>query len=141
MERMHSLGFVSLFRSHAQALAHVNAFDHQHPLLRLDLPGRLDFVAFRIDFDLTRLQRAGKRAGQSPARRRHHIVERGRIRGVILGPDPIVLRHLRVHPEDDRLGLGRHVREPLRPTEPLNPHPGDIRHLAHRAKLTGPVSV
>jgi hypothetical protein len=115
---MHARGLVSLFRSHAQAIAHVNAF--------------------RIDGDLTRLQRAGERAGQSAAGCRHHVVERGRVGRVVLRPDPIVLRHLRVHPEDNRLGLGRHVREALRPAESLNPHAGDIRHLAHGASLPAP---
>jgi hypothetical protein len=102
-----ALGLVSPFRSDGESIAHVDAFDQQHPVLGLNLPHRLDFVAFRIDFDVTRLQRAGEGAGQSPPCCRHHVVERGRVRWVILRAHAIVLGNLGVNAENHRLALGR----------------------------------
>jgi hypothetical protein len=60
---MDALDLVSPFRGDGESIAHTDAFDQQHPVLGLDFPYRLDFVAFRIDFDVTRLQRAGEGAG------------------------------------------------------------------------------
>jgi hypothetical protein len=104
---MYPLDLVSPFRSHAQSIAHADALDDQHPILSLDLPDRLHFVPLRIDFNLTRLQRAGKGAGQSPPSCRHHIVERGRVRWIVLGAHAIVLGNLGVNTENHRLALGR----------------------------------
>jgi hypothetical protein len=104
---MDALDLVSPLRSDGDPVPHVDAFDQQHPVLDLDLPHRLDFVAFRIDFDLTRLQRAGEGAGQSPPGCRHHVVERGRVRWVILGAHAIVFGDVGVNPESHRLALGR----------------------------------
>jgi hypothetical protein len=102
-----ALGLVSPFRSDGESIAHVDAFDDQHAVLGLDLAHRLDFVALRIDFDLARLQRAGKGAGQSPPGCRHHVVERGRVGWVIVAADAIVFGDLGVNPESDRLTLSR----------------------------------
>jgi hypothetical protein len=104
---VHALHFLAQFWSDGKSIPYVDAFDQQHPVLGLDLPYRLDFVPLRIDFDLTRLQRAGKGAGQSAPGCRHHVVERGRVRWVILGAHAIVLGNLRVNPESHRLTLGR----------------------------------
>jgi hypothetical protein len=104
---MDAVGLVSPFRSDGESIAHVDALDHQHPVLRLDLPCRLDFVPVRIDFDLARLQRAGEGARESPPGGRHHVVERGRVRWVIVGAHAIVLGNLGVNPERHRLMLGR----------------------------------
>ena len=104
---MHPLDLASPFRGHPQSIAHVDAFDDQHPVLGLDLPYRLHFVALGIDLDLTRLQRAGKGAGQSPPSGRHHVVEGGGVRRVILGAHAIVLGHLGVNAKHHRLTLGR----------------------------------
>jgi hypothetical protein len=104
---MDALSVVLAFRSDGQSIPHVNALDYQHPILGLDLPYRLDFVSLRIDVDLTRLQRAGKRARQSPSSCRNDVVERGRVRRVVLGPHSIVLGNLGMNPENHRLTLGR----------------------------------
>jgi hypothetical protein len=104
-------------------------------ILGLDLADGLDVVAPRIDFDLTRLQRAGKRAGQSAAGCGDYVVERGRVRRVAVGIDAVVLGDLGVHAESDRLGLGGQVGESLRPAEPLDPDPGDVGHVAHASEL------
>jgi hypothetical protein len=80
----------------------------------------------RIDFDVTRFQRAGEGAGQSAARSRHHVVERRRVRWVLLGTDAVMLGDLGVNPERDRLLLGREIRQALRSAEPLDAH---ARHI------------
>jgi hypothetical protein len=104
---MDALGLVSPFRGDGESIAHVDALDQQDPVLCLDLPRRLDFVPLRIDFDLARLQRAGEGARESPPGCRHHVVERGRVRWVILRAHPIVLGNLGMNPERHRLMLGR----------------------------------
>ena len=104
----------------------MDALDDEHPILDLDLADRLDLVALRIDFDLTRFQRAGEGAGQSAAGRGHDVVERGCVRRVRFRIDPIMLGDLRVDAEHHRLLLSRQVCEPLRSAEPFDPHSGDV---------------
>jgi hypothetical protein len=113
----------------------VDALDHEHAILGLDLADGPDVVAVRIDFDLTRLQRAGKRAGQSAASCGDNVVERDRVGRVAVGIDAVVLGDLGVHAERDRLALGGQVGEPLRPAESLDPHPGDVGDLAQGGEL------
>ena len=102
---MDAFGLLSLFWSDGESVAHVDAFDQQHPVLGLDLAQCLDFVPLRIDFDLTRFQRAGEGAGQSPARRGDDVVQRRRVRFEDVGRHLVVLRHRPVHPEEDRFLL------------------------------------
>jgi hypothetical protein len=99
---------------------------HEHAPHIRDLADRLDLVALRIDLDLTRFQRAGEGAGQSPTGGGHDVIERRRMRRVLLGPDAIVLGDLGVHPECHRLGFGWQIRQPLRTSQPLDPHTRDI---------------
>jgi hypothetical protein len=104
---MDAFGLLSLFWSNGESVAHVDAFDQQHPVLGLDLAYSLNFVPLRIDVDLTRFQRAGEGAGQSAPGCRHHVVECGRVWRVILGAHAIVLGDLGVNPESHGLTLGR----------------------------------
>ena len=104
---MHAPGLVPPLRGHAQSIVHADALDDQHPVLGLDLACRLDFVALRVDVDVTRLQRACEGAGQSPPGGSHDVVERGRVRWVVLGAHTVVLGHLGVNAERHRLALGR----------------------------------
>jgi hypothetical protein len=101
---------------HRQPVVDADAPDHEHLLLEHHLADRLDLVALPIDIDVTRFQRAGEGAGQSAAGGGHHVVKRGRVRGVLVGTDAVVLRDLGMDPERHRLVFGRQVREPLRPT-------------------------
>ena len=100
-----------------------DSLDHKNVVLGLYLADSLDLEPFAIDLDLTRLQRAGERAGQSPSGGSHHVIECRGVRRILLGTHSIVLSHLRVHPEDNRLRLGRDVREPLRAAQPFDPDP------------------
>jgi hypothetical protein len=91
---MHPLGLLALFLGDRKPVADVNALDHQNTIVGFDLPDRLDVVAVGIDFDLTRLQRAGERARQSAAGSCHDVIERGRMGRVVLGSDAVMLGDL-----------------------------------------------
>ena len=122
MEAMHALGIRPAILRHPEAVANCDAADHQHLVVELDLTDRLDVVALRIDFDLTRLQRAGEGAGQSATGRGDHVIERRGVRRVLLRIHAVVLGDLGVHSEEHGLGLGGQIGEPLRAAEPLDPH-------------------
>jgi len=79
------------------------------------LADRLNLIALRVDFDLTRFQRAGKSARQSAAGRGDHVVKRRGVGRILLSRDAVVLGHLGVHTKGHRLLLGGKVRKPLRP--------------------------
>ena len=113
-----------------------DALDDQHPILGFDLADRLNLVALRIDLDLTRLQRAGERAGQSPSGGSHHVIECRSVRRILLGTHAIVVSHLRVHTEENRFRLGRQVREPLRAAQPFDPNPRYVRDLTHHTNTS-----
>jgi hypothetical protein len=134
MNVVHSLGFGSSFLGDCESIVDSDPLDHEHPVVGLDLPGRLNLVALRIDLDLTRLQRACKRAGQSATGRRNDIVKRRRVRRVLGWIDPVVLGYLGVNPERDGSLLCRKVRKPLGPAEPLDPDSRDIGDFSHRAR-------
>ncbi len=59
-----------------QPIVDPDSLDDQDAVLGLDLPDRFDLVAPWINFDLTRLQRAGERARQSATGRSDHISRR-----------------------------------------------------------------
>lgn len=103
---MDALGFGSSVGRDGKAIRHADALDHQNLVIEHDVADGFDLVALRIDFDLTRLQRAGKGAGQSAAGSRHNVVERRGTRREVLRVDAVVLGHRGVHSEHDRLGLG-----------------------------------
>ena len=132
---MHPLSFLAAFLGDRKPVAHVDAFDDQHAVLSLDLPNGLHLVALGIDLDLTRLQRAGEGASQSAAGCGHYVVQCGGVGWVLLGPDAVVLGHLRVHAEHDRRLLGGQKGKPLRATKTLNPHARNVRDAAHDAEL------
>jgi hypothetical protein len=94
--------------------------DHQHAVLDLDLAPALDVVGVPLDFDLTRLQRAGKGARQSADGRGHHVVEGGRLRRSLLGINAVVLGHFGMNPEAYRPVGGGNVGQPPWSAEPLD---------------------
>jgi hypothetical protein len=110
VERMHPLYVLAPVRRHGDPIMDPDALDNQHAILGLDLADRLDLVALRIDLDLTRLQRAGERARQSPSGGSHHVIECRGVRWILVRTHPVVLSHLGMHAEYDRLRLGREVR-------------------------------
>ena len=104
---MHALGILPPVFGHAEAVVDGDSLDQQHVVLGLDLTNRLYLEPVPVDFDLTRFQRAGKGAGQSAAGRGYHVVERRRVRWVLVRRDVVMLGHLRVDTEHDRHLLGR----------------------------------
>jgi hypothetical protein len=123
---VHAFGVRATVLRHRQPVAHRDALQHEHAVAVEHLAGRLDLETLGIDVDLTRLQRAGERAGQSPAGRRYHIVQRGRARGELVGRDAVVLGDLCVDAEGDRFGLGGQVGQALWPAEALDANSGYV---------------
>jgi len=119
-----------------QVVDDVDALDHDHPVVcGLDLTGRLTDQSAFMCGDLTRLQRASKRAGQSAGSGGDHIVEcRGAFR---LTPwcDAVVLGHAGVHSEHHRFLNGGDLGASERAADPLDPHVRrvyDFTHGQHR---------
>ena len=94
MEAVHALDLLAPVLRHGKAIAHGDPLDDEHAVAVEDLADGLDLVSLRIDFDLTRLQRATQRTGESTCCRRDHVIERRRVRREVVGPDPVVLGDL-----------------------------------------------
>ena len=74
--------------------------DHQHLVLGLYLSHGVGVEALPVEGNLTRCQRAGKGAEQSAAGRRNQVVERRRVRLLVLGRDAVVLSDPAMHPKN-----------------------------------------
>ncbi len=123
MEAVNALHLVAaVLRDAGQAVVDGDPPDHQDVVLVKDIPDRLNLVGVMLDFDLTRLQRAGERAGQSPPGGRHDVVERRRVRWEVRRGDAVVLGHLGMDAECDRLLLGGQIGQALWTAEPLDAH-------------------
>jgi hypothetical protein len=105
-----------------ESVVHRDSFQHEHAIAVEHLADGVDLVSLGLDFDLTRFQRAGERAGQSAGRGGDHVVERRRVRRELVRRDPVMVGNLGVHTEHDGLLLRRQVREALRPSEALDLH-------------------
>jgi hypothetical protein len=104
---VHAFGVGSPFLRDSDAIIDPDPFDHQDAVVGFDLPDRLDLVALRIDVDLTRFQRAGERARQSPPGRRDDVVERRCVRWILRRIDAVMVGYFGVNPERDRVLLRR----------------------------------
>ena len=111
-----------------------DALDDEHLFLEHHLADCLDLIALRIDIDVARFQRAGEGAGQSAASGSHHVVQRRCVRGVLVGADAVVLSDLGMNAKRHRLMFGWQVREPLRATQPLDPHTGHVCGLGRHGR-------
>jgi hypothetical protein len=80
VEAVDALGLGAPVRGYGESVPDGDALDHQHAVVRLDLADCLDLEPLALNLDLTRFQRAGESAGQSPAGRGDDIVERGGVR-------------------------------------------------------------
>jgi len=132
---VHSLDVGAPVLGDGEAVIDPDPLDHEDAVFGLDLAGGLDLVALGIDVDVTRLQRAGKRTGQSPTGRSDDVVERRGVRRIPLRIDAVVLGHLRVDPESDGALLGGQVGEPLGAAEPLNPDLRGVGEVSHRLAI------
>jgi hypothetical protein len=91
----------------AQPIGHGDALDDGCLVLEDDLADRLDVEVISLDLDVTRFQRAGKGARQSPTRRRDHVVKRGGTRREVVGSDAVLLGHLGMDAEVRRTVTSR----------------------------------
>jgi hypothetical protein len=128
---LHALGVRATVLRDGKPVVDGDALEDQDAVAVEHLTGRLDLETLGIDFDLTRFQRAGERAGQSPAGRRDHIVQRGRARREAVRWHAVVLGHLGVDAERDRLVLGGEIGKALGSAEALDADAGDVGRLGH----------
>jgi hypothetical protein len=91
---VHAFGVRPPFLRDGEAIIDPDPLDHEDAVVGFDLPDRFDLVALRIDLDLTRFQRAGKGARQSPAGCRDYVVERRCMRRILRRFDAVVLSYL-----------------------------------------------
>jgi hypothetical protein len=87
---------VFLLRSEMEG--NFDALNHEYLTLSLYLADRIGVET--LEGNLTRCQRAGKGAEQSAAGRRNQVVERRRVRLLVLGRDAIVLSDPAMHPKN-----------------------------------------
>ena len=113
----------------------VDSFDHEHAVLGLDFADRLCGQSSFSGGNLTRLQRASKRAGQSPGGGSDHVVERGRMCRFAAAGNAEVVGDLVVNAEQDRLILGRQQRASPRAPHAFDSHSGVVAALARHAAI------
>jgi hypothetical protein len=101
----------------------LDPLDHQNLALSLYLTNGVGVEAVFVEGNLTRRQRAGKGAEQSAAGRRYQIIQRRRVRLLLIGRDAVVLCHLAVDPEEHRLLLARYQCPPDLSLHQLYLHP------------------
>ena len=106
MYLMHALHGLARGFGRVERVHHVDAPEHEHPVLELDLTDGLTGEPPVTGTDLARLQRAPEGADESAGRRRHDVVDGGgmRVRYVL---NAVVGRDGAVRAEHHRLGLGR----------------------------------
>jgi hypothetical protein len=71
-----------------------------HLVLGLYLPHGVGVEALPVEGNMARCQRAGKGAEQSAAGCRNQVVERRRVRLLVLGRDAVVLSDPAMHPKN-----------------------------------------
>ena len=88
---------------HAQRVLHVDALDHEHAVLVLDLAASLARQPAFARIDATRFQRAPERPRESAGRRSDDVIERRRPLRVAAARDAVMVGDLVVDAEEDRL--------------------------------------
>jgi hypothetical protein len=132
VERVGPLGGLALVvRAAGQPITDMDALDDQDLVLH-------DYHAFSLcaqlalaRIDPARLQRASKRSRESTGGSRHHIVERGGVLGILAEGGPIVLAHLVMGAEQDRVGSRREKGLANGSALPNDPNLGDVFGLVH----------
>ena len=84
-----------------------NPLNDQNLVLGFYLSNGLGIETSRIEGNLTRRQRAGEGAQQSPAGRRDQVVQRTGVGLLHIGGDAVMFGDLAVDPKEDRLVFGR----------------------------------
>jgi hypothetical protein len=113
----------------------MNALYYQHIAIFLNFAFALRSQKTFTCWNLTRLQRAAKGAGQSTRRRRNDVIQCRGVRLVDIGVHAIMLGHLRMNPKPDWLTLHGQVRATARPFHPFNADIRCINNVAHKNLL------
>lgn len=111
-----------VLRAVAQHISDPDPPDDEDVLLEHHIAFREGLQASLARVDPARLQRATEGAGESASSGRHHVVECGGALGKLAWGRPVVLTHLVVRAEDDRVLLGRQV---CLADGPAGPHDSD----------------
>ncbi len=118
-------------RAACQRVADPNPLDDEHAILDLDVTFGIRPQVALPSFDPARLQRATQGAGQSTGRRRHDVVERGRVRLEGARRRSVMFGHLVVDAEADRIVLCRKIGTAKRSLDPLDSYAGHVTHVTH----------
>ena len=94
-----------IFGAAGERVAHPDPLDHQHLVLEVDVAFGLGAQLPLACVDPARLQRATQGARESTGGRRDDVVEGRGVVGVLAGRGAVVLAHLVVGAEENRLGL------------------------------------
>ena len=130
MKAVHAFHRSGVQRTRLQAVVDVHSADHEHPvILLLDLSANLRGQPAVARIYPARLQRAAKGSYESPAGRRHHIVEG--CRDLTLGIGSVVFPDRAVHPESHRTLVGWKPSVAVRPLKALDADVGDIDGFVH----------
>lgn len=118
-------------RIELESVDDVDALDDEDAVLVLDLAPRLGVEPALAGRDVTRLQRASKRPGQSAGGGGDDVVERGRALGFAAARDPVVVSDFVVDAEPDRLRRAGQLRPAQRSLQPFDLDTTGVDDLAH----------
>ena len=125
----HTLDGLAVLLGYGQAEGYVDALDHEHLTLELYLSNSLGGEPGILQRHLTRSQRAGKGAEQSAARGGDHVVQGRRVRLLLVRRYSIVLSHLAVHAERNRIVLCGYTGLPDRALNRVEIYPRDVCYI------------
>ena len=132
---MHSLDDFRVDPLAPQFVVNVNPLDDQDLVLEFDLSPSLTGEPTLACVYLARLQRAPEGSRQSPAGGGDNIVQRGGIGTGVAWVYPVVLRHLRMDAESNRILPGGKESLSHRSLVPDHLHLRDIDDITHEAPL------
>jgi hypothetical protein len=123
---VNSLHSLAPILSGAQSVVGVDAANYQNFSFQLDFAGHLRAESAVAGINTARFQRAPEGTGQSAPGRRHHVVQRRRVRGECLRRNFVVCGDLGVDSENHRVFFGRQVSEAHGAALPLDPGLGPV---------------
>ena len=109
----------------------MNAPDDQHFILYLHFARRIRRQLTARCIDLTRLQRASERPGESARRCRDNVVQRGRMGFEDIMRHLVVFRHRAMYSEENGVLLRGQPCAPKRSLNALDPHLRHVRYIYH----------
>ena len=114
-ERIDSIRGLSMRFVRLQCESHVNSFNDEHGILKLDLADCLRGQPLVRGVNLTRLQRASKSSRQSTSCRCDDVIQRGGVRLQDVRRNFVMLSYGAVDAEDHGLRFDRQIGSPDRP--------------------------